>query len=220
MVVVLGVAERLAADPPPTGRVTFLFQPAEERPFGEPSGAAAVWRTALSKVSAPPRILGLHCWPELRAGSIGVDDRVAMGAKDAFRVRFVGRAAHAATPSEGRDAIVGISPLVGALHQGVARSLDPHEVAAFNVGTIVGGRSQSVVAPEAEVTGTLRTLNPAVRMRARAAVERATSGVATAFDLTPHLTWSDEMPPVNRTIPTWWDAPSICRRPSSVVSTW
>ncbi len=196
MVVILGVAERLAADPALSGRVTVIFQPAEERPFGEPSGAAAMLAAGAITGDPPAAIVGLHCWPELAAGSIGVDQRVAMGAKDAFLVRLTGRAAHAAMPSMGRDAVLGVAQLVTALHQDVARARDPHDVAAFNVGTVAGGRSQSVVADEATITGTLRTVDPAVRARLRAIIERTVRGVAAAADLIPHLRWADEMPPV------------------------
>ncbi|MBX3030924.1 MAG: amidohydrolase [Chloroflexi bacterium] len=196
MVVILGVAERLAADPAPVGRLTILFQPAEERPFGEPSGAAAMLAAGAIDGPAPTAIIGLHCWPELPAGSMGVDRRVAMAAKDAFSVRLRGRAAHAATPSPGRDAVLGVAELITALHQHVARARDPHDVAAFNVGTVSGGRSQSVVADEAEITGTLRTLEPVVRARLRETVERTVDGVATAADLVHQLRWADEMPPV------------------------
>jgi amidohydrolase len=144
----------------------------------------------------PTAVIGLHCWPDLPAGSIGIDDRIAMGGKDAFRIDLVGRASHAATPSRGRDAILGIAQLVTALHQGFARNLDPGELAILNVGTIAGGASQSVVAARAEVTGTIRTVDPTVRDRLRALVERVATGTAAASDLSVTVTWSDVMPPI------------------------
>lgn len=196
MVVVLGAAARLAAAGVPAGRLTILFQPAEERPFGEPSGAQAMLDDGAFADGTPDAVLGLHCWPDLPAGRVGVDERIAMGAKDAFSVSLRGRGAHAATPSRGRDAIVGLASLVTALHAAVARSLDASDRAAFNVGTIRGGRSQSVVAEEAELTGTLRTVDPAVRARLREVIERVCAGTAAAHGLEPSLRWADEMPPV------------------------
>jgi amidohydrolase len=194
--VMVGVAERLAASPFPAGRVDVVFQPAEERPFGEPSGAVRMLEDGLFADGDPSAVIGLHCWPDLPAGSIGIDDRIAMGGKDAFRITITGRPSHAATPSRGRDAILGIAQLVTGLHQGFARSLDPGDLAILNVGTISGGASQSVVAGKAEVTGTIRTVEPVVRDRLRALVERVADGVAAGVDLAATVSWSDVMPPI------------------------
>lgn len=196
MVVVLGVAERLAAQPPSAGRVSVVFQPAEERPFGEPSGAQAMLDDGLFADGVPTAVLGLHCWPGLPAGTVGVDEAIAMGAKDAFSIELRGAAAHAATPSRGRDAILGLGSLIVALHGAMARGLDAADRAAFNIGTVTGGRSQSVLAETASLTGTLRTVDPGVRARLRASVEQVTAGVAQGFGLTSTLRWADEMPPV------------------------
>ncbi len=120
-------------------------------------------------------ILGLHCWPSLPAGVVGLDGHVAMAAKDAFRIRMLGSAAHAATPSSGKDAILAIAHLVVGLHHLVAREVDPGERVALNVGTIQGGVTQSIVPAQAEVTGTIRSVDPAIRQRIRASIERVAS---------------------------------------------
>ncbi len=195
-VVAVGVAERFALDVPPCGRVSFVFQPAEERPFGEPSGARAMLDEGILAEYPPDAVLGLHCWPDLPVGSIGIDQRIAMGGKDAFRIKFTGIGAHAATPSRGRDAILGIAQLVTTLHQGYSRSLDPGDLAVLNVGTIWGGRSQSVIADEAEVTGTLRTVDPLVRDRLRTEIERISTAAAATLALDCEFTWADEMPAI------------------------
>lgn len=196
MAVVLGVAERLVAAGMARGRVLLAFQPAEERPFGQPSGAQAMLDAGLLDDGEPTAVLGLHCWPDLPAGEVGIDERIAMGAKDAFSIELRGRAAHAATPSRGRDAILGLGALITALHTGVGRSLDATDRAAFNIGTVSAGRSQSVVAEDAVLTGTVRTVDPEVRSRLRGVIERVTEGVAAAHGLTGDLRWADEMPPV------------------------
>jgi amidohydrolase len=194
--VMVGVAERLATAPLPRGRVSVVFQPAEERPFGEPSGAVRMLEEGLLAEGDPTAVIGLHCWPDLPAGTIGIDDRIAMGGKDAFRIGLTGRPAHAATPSRGRDAILGMAHVVTSLHAAFARSLDPGDLAILNVGTISGGASQSVVAAHAEVTGTIRTVDALVRERLRGLVERVAAGAAATSDLTATVTWSDVMPPI------------------------
>ncbi|MFI9639201.1 M20 family metallopeptidase [Micromonospora sp. NPDC051925] len=196
MTVVAGVAARLAADPPARGSVTLLFQPAEEIPFGAESGAAAVLADEALRDRRFDAVLGLHCWPDLPVGTVGVDRVTAMAAKDAFRFEVFGRAAHAATPALGRDAILGLAGIVNLLHAGVARSRNPHELVAFNIGTIAGGASQSQVAERAEATGTLRTHDETTRSRLKEVIERIARQQAAALDLGLRFTWANEMPPV------------------------
>lgn len=195
MAVVVGAGERLATEGGIRGRLTLLFQPAEEIPFGETSGARAMLDAGVldDRVDA---IVGLHCWPGLPAGVVGLDDGVAMAAKDAFRIRVHGSAAHAATPSGGRDAILAISHLVLGLHHLVGREVDPDQRVALNVGTIGGGASQSIVPAEAEITGTVRSVDPDTRARMRAAVERVAAAAAALVDATADVEWANEMPPV------------------------
>lgn len=192
--VMVGVAELLAGKPLPRGRISIVFQPAEEMPYGAPSGAMKMLEEGLFKDDMPDVMLALHCWPDLPAGSIGVDDRIAMGGKDAFHVRVNGKPAHAATPSRGRDAILGLAQFVTSLHQEFARCLDPSDLAIINVGTISGGTSQSIVAGKAEATGTIRSVDPAVRLRLRELVERTVAGVATSGGLENELSWSEVVP--------------------------
>ncbi len=195
MAVAVGAAERLAARDELRGQLTVLLQPAEEIPFGEMSGARVMIEAgALGEhVDA---ILGLHCWPGLPAGAIGLDEHVAMAAKDAFQIRVEGSAAHAATPSSGRDAILAISHLVVGLHHLAAREVDPGDRFALNVGTIHGGATQSIVPAQAEVTGTIRSVDPAIRQRIRASVERVATAAAEMVGATAEVEWANEMPPV------------------------
>lgn len=195
--VAYGVTRRLLARRPATGSVTVLFQPAEEIPFGERSGAATVLESGVFVGQRFDAVLGLHCWPGLPAGAIGVDPGTAMAAKDAFAIRLRGRSAHAATPARGRDAILGMSALVSALHAAVSRQRDPHDLVAFNVGTVSGGNSQSMVADQAEATGTVRTYDPAIRARLKEVIARVAEHEAAAFDLGLEFTWANEMPAVS-----------------------
>ncbi|WP_431884369.1 M20 metallopeptidase family protein [Micromonospora gifhornensis] len=196
MTVAYGVAARLAATPPARGSVAVLFQPAEEIPFGEASGAAAALLHEALSGRRFDAVLGLHCWPDLRVGTVGVDRHTAMAAKDAFRIEVLGQAAHAATPALGRDAILGLSGIVNLLHAAVARSRNADELVAFNIGTISGGASQSQVAAYAEATGTLRTLDEGTRERLKVVIERVARQQAAALDLGVRFTWANEMPPV------------------------
>lgn len=196
MTIAYGLAARLAANPPEQGDLTVLFQPAEEVPFGAESGAAVVLAEDPFAGHTFDAVLGLHCWPDLPAGTIGVDPGPAMAAKDAFQVVLHGQSAHAATPARGRDAILCLSSLVTALHAATGRSRDPSELIAFNVGTISGGASQSLVADHAEATGTLRSLDEEARGRLKEVIEQVARQYASAHDVGIDFVWANEMPAV------------------------
>lgn len=197
-VVALGAVEILLRDEAPdaTGRLSVLYQPAEEIPFGEVSGAAAVLGSGVLDLPQPHAVVGLHCWPQLPAGAVGIEERTAMAAKLAFKVVVHGRGAHAATPQLGRDALLGASQMVVSLHTLVSRERDPSERAALNVGTISAGTSQSIVASAAEFSGTVRTVSDSVAARLKSAIERTVAGVAAAYGLTADVDWKNEMPAV------------------------
>jgi amidohydrolase len=192
--VVVGVAEQIAAMSDLPGRVTFVYQPAEEIPFGEASGGQAIIDTGI--LDDVDVVLGLHCWPWLPTGVVGVDERVAMAAKSAFKISVNGVGAHAAAPDQGRDAIVAASHIVTSLHQLLSRETRPGQRATINVGTISGGRSQSIVPPSAELTGTIRSAEAELGARLRLSVERVVAGVSMVGGVEASVDWKNDMPPV------------------------
>jgi len=196
MTVVMTIAKLIAERPPVKGRVSFLFQPAEEIPFGQASGAQAILDSGQFKRLNPDYVLGLHCWPTLDAGKIGIDQQIAMAAKDAFSIQIKGRGAHAATPELGIDSILVASQLVSELHHLISRRVNPADSAALNVGTIHGGHSQSVLADEVEITGTIRTISAETRTGLRLAITRLAEGVATSSGAQIKVVWANEMPAV------------------------
>jgi amidohydrolase len=196
-VVVLGAALLLQAAGLAAGGFSVLFQPAEEVPFGELSGAQAVLDSgALDELSGITAVLGLHCWPQLPVGTVGVDPVIAMAAKLAFRIGLVGEGAHAATPHLGRDALLAAAQLTLTLHTLIGRQADASDRAALNVGTLRAGSSQSIVPPSAELTGTVRSVDDQVAQRLRDAIERAAAGVGAAFGVEAEVNWKNQMPAV------------------------
>lgn len=177
------------------GRVTVILQPAEEIPFGELSGARTMLDSGVLDVEGDA-VLALHCWPHLPVGTVGVDVETAMAAKLAFKISVHGQGAHAATPQLGRDALLGASQIVVALHSMVNREVASSERIALNVGTVTAGTSQSIVPALAELSGTVRSIDPDVGQRVRDSVERVAAGVAATYGLTAEVEWKNEMPRV------------------------
>jgi amidohydrolase len=191
---VLRVLEPLRSILPGTLRV--IFQPGEEVPAGEKSGAAEVIKAGALESPEVEAIFGLHVWPELPAGTVGLQPGVTMAAADSFIVEVRGESSHAGEPHKGKDAIFAAGSLVVQLKALLGREVPPGEPAAINVGTIRGGASQSVVAELVELSGTLRSLGGDRRERLLQSMQQITEGVSRETGCSVRLRVSDTFPAV------------------------
>ena len=66
----------------------------------------------------------------------------------------------------------------------IAREVDARKPAVFSVGTFDAGNRFNIIAGSAELTGTVRTLEPSVRDQVEAAISRIVDGVCTAHRAT------------------------------------
>lgn len=199
----MGVAEILAsirADLP--GKVMFIFQPAEEGPpEGEDGGAPLMLKEGVFAGTKPDAVFGLHVFSTLPAGEIGYRPGPFMAGSDGFRLLVTGRQTHGARPWAGIDPIVVSSQIVSALQTVVSRQIDlTLNPAIVTVGTIRGGTRGNIIPDSVEMTGTLRTYDPAQRADVLGRVERtathiaAASGATAKFELTGRpnpVTWND-----------------------------
>lgn len=158
----LGAAMLLAETPPARGQVRFLFQPCEEG--GDAEGKSGAVRMvedgAMEGVEA---VVGLHVTSELERGRVGLRAGPMMAAADRFVATVRGKAAHAAYPHRGVDAIVLAAQVVSAIQTVVSRRLSPMEHGIITVGLIRGGVRSNVVADEVHLEGTIRSFTPEVR---------------------------------------------------------
>jgi amidohydrolase len=167
-----------------SGRVRFLFQPAEEK---EPLGARALVRAGcLDGVDA---ILGLHVEPDLDAGQVGglaAGPRTA--ASDEFKVTIRGVSAHGARPHQGVDAIVAAAALIQDMQTIASRVVDPQEPVVVTVGTIHGGSTApNIISDRVELTGTIRTRDEQVRRTVRDCVGSMARGIAEVHGATAEV---------------------------------
>jgi amidohydrolase len=178
----LGAAELLAGmRERMSGRVLFLFQPAEEGPPpGEQGGARLMLAEGVFDHPKPRAVFGLHVMPTLEVGTVGWRAGEIMAAADTFTITVRGRTTHGSAPHQGVDAVWVASQLVGALQGIVAREIDARSPTVVSVGSLHAGNRFNIIAGEAELTGTVRTLDPASREHAEAAMRRMAVGVCAA----------------------------------------
>jgi amidohydrolase len=159
------------------GKVKFVFQPAEEGG----GGAAVMCREGVLDDPKVDAIFALHGWPELDLGKVGVGRGAVMASMDSWSMTVRGEGAHAAYPHKGIDPIVAASQVVTALQTIASRSIDPLEAVVVTVGRFESGTAPNIIPPTAELAGTIRALDGAVRDRAVARLEQVASQTAAAM---------------------------------------
>lgn len=141
------------------GTVKLIFQPAEElSPVGGSKGMLE--SGYLDDVKA---VYGLHVWPDLPHGTVGVKSGPLMAATDHFTIHIHGKTAHGAKPNQGIDAVVLGAQFVTAAQSFVSRKVDPLDSAVVTFGIFNAGTRYNVIAGECMLDGTVRTLNPDTR---------------------------------------------------------
>ncbi len=182
MTVGLGTAELLMKmrDEIP-GTVVFLFQPAEEGPPpGEVGGATEMLADGAFADPRPMAVFGSHVMPNFEVGTIGWGSGGVMASADRFTIRVVGKMTHGSAPQDGIDAVWVGSQIVDGLQGIIAREVDSRNPAVVSVGTFDAGNRFNIIAGSAELTGTVRTLEPAARDQIEAAISRIVAGVCDA----------------------------------------
>jgi amidohydrolase len=175
-----------------TGRVVFVFQPAEEIV----GGAKAMLEDGALKGLAPDAVIGLHLISDYPTGTIALRSGPAMAATGSFRMRIKGFGGHAAKPHECVDPVVIAAQLVTALQSLVARETDPQDSAVVSVTSLHAGTAYNIIPEEVELKGTLRTFLPETRERLAKRIETLSRGLVTSLRGELELTWITDSPAV------------------------
>lgn len=135
--------------------LVFVFQPAEEGP----GGAKVLIEENLIDRFSIEMMFGLHVYPNLKAGQLGLVDGPMMASSMEFIIDLNGKSAHAASPHESLDAMVAQAMLIQAYQSIPSRSVDPLDTCVLTVGTIHGGEAQNVIAKNIQLKGTVRAFS-------------------------------------------------------------
>lgn len=178
MAVVLGTAvilNRLREQIP--GCVEILFQPAEEAP---PGGAERLIREGVLDKPKVEIIFGLHVDPTLTTGRISLRDGPTMAAVIDFDLTIIGEGGHAAVPHRAVDAIAVTAEVIDSVQKIISREVNPMKSAVITFGKIKGGTTRNVIADRVQLSGTIRTLDPANTRHVPRLLKRTVSGICRA----------------------------------------
>ncbi|MGF1525049.1 MAG: M20 family metallopeptidase [Leptolyngbyaceae cyanobacterium] len=187
----LGTAMVLSElDVPLPGPLRFIFQPAEETAQG------ARWMVADNVMAGVEAILGVHVYPSITGGDIGIRYGALTAAADDLEIHIVGESGHGARPHEAIDAIWIASQVITTLQQAISRTHNPLRPVVLTIGQIQGGRAPNVIADHVKLAGTVRSLHPDTRKELPAWIEDIVAGVCRPYQAKYDINYRPGVPSV------------------------
>jgi amidohydrolase len=160
-----------------SGRVKFVFQPAEEI-LG---GAQRMVEAGVLENPVPDFSLECHMWNEQPEGWIGISAGPLLAGAERFEVVLKGKGGHGATPHLTVDPVLASAQLITALQSIVSRNIDPRRSAVISVGQVSAGEAYNVISEEVLLRGTIRTFEPEIRSLIIDRLKSITLGIASAL---------------------------------------
>lgn len=177
MTIALGVLTHFVQNPV-ADDLLFVFQPAEEGPGGaEPmlkSDEMLEWK--------PDLIFALHIAPEYPVGTIAVKEGLLFANTSELFIDLKGKGGHAARPHQTVDMVIAACTLVTQLQTIVSRNVDPLDSAVITIGKITGGTVQNIIAENARLEGTIRTLSADSMTKVKHRIESLVKGIEAGFE--------------------------------------
>jgi amidohydrolase len=172
------------------GKVRFIFQPAEEIAQG------ANWMVKDGVMNNVAAILGLHVFPSIPAGSVGIRYGALTAAADDLEIIIIGESGHGARPHEAIDAIWIASQVITSLQQAISRTQNPLRPVVLSIGKISGGRAPNIIADRVQLLGTVRSLHPETRNNLPDWIEKIVSNVCNSYNAKYQVNYRQGVPSV------------------------
>ncbi len=171
----LGVARLLAEEESLMTRVRLLFQPAEEIAEG------ARWMRSEGATKDLSALFGVHVFPELPVGKIGVRSGSLTAAAGELQIEVLGEGGHGAKPHQSTDAIWIASKVVSGLQESISRQLDALHPVVISFGRIEGGKAFNVIADRVKLLGTVRCLDESLHEQLPNWIENIVKSICSTY---------------------------------------
>jgi amidohydrolase len=195
----MGAARYLAQTRQFDGTAVLIFQPGEEGY----AGARAMIEDGLFEQFPVQSVYGMHNWPALRPGQIGVSVGPVMANADKITIDITGIGGHGAHPYNTVDPVVVAGHLITAVQSIVARNVKAVDTAVVSLCAMQAGDlgAFSVIPGSAKLVGTVRTFKPEVKARVQSRLRELCQGVGQAFGAQVRLDYEDGYPATVNTAP-------------------
>ena len=187
----LGAAQYLSQTRNFDGTVYFIFQPAEEGG----NGGEAMIKDGLFDKFEMKTIWGMHNWPGIDAGKVGVHSGACMASADMFEVQISGIGGHAAIPETLVDPIPCGAAMVQSFQSIVSRKVSALEQAVVSVTIFSAGSALNVIPSTARLGGTARSFSPEIRELLEVSIRNIADSTGKAYGCKIDLDWQPGYPP-------------------------
>lgn len=182
--ILMGVAEILSKNKDKIrGTVKFIFQPAEEGPPpGEEGGAKLMIKEGVLENPKVDAIFGLHIRSNISVGQIQYKPEGFLAGVERFVVNVKGKQTHGSRPWTGVDPIYISAKIIDGYQSIISRESNLLvEPAVITVGKITSGVRFNIIPENAEMIGTVRTLDPDMRAHIIKRMTEMTETIAKAY---------------------------------------
>ena len=183
----VGAARYLAETRNFDGTVVLIFQPGEEGY----AGAQAMIDDGLFERFPVQSVYGMHNWPAMPAGTIGLNPGPMMAAADRITIEITGRGGHGAHAYQTVDPVLVAGHIITAVQSIVSRNVKPVDSAVISLCGMQAGDlgAMSVIAGSATLVGTVRTFSPVVQALIERRLTELCSAVALGFGASATVTY-------------------------------
>lgn len=181
--ILMGVAEVLAKNNDFPGTIKFIFQPAEEgAPPGEEGGAELMVKEGALTNPDVDAIFGLHISSGMPIGLIGYRSGGLLAASQSFEINVKGKQTHGSMPWGGVDPIMASVKIIDGLQTLISRESPlTQEAAVLSIGKITSGVRSNIIPEEANIVGTLRTLDKKMQEHINKRMKEMVPAIAAAY---------------------------------------
>ena len=175
----LGTARYLAETRNFDGTAVLIFQPGEEG-F---AGARVMIEDGLFDRFPVQSVYGMHNWPSMRPGTVGINMGAMMAAADRITIDVTGRGGHGAHAYMTVDPVLVSAHIITAIQSLVSRNVRAIDSAVVSLCAMQAGDlgAFSVIPGKATLVGTVRTFSAEVQDTIERRLAELCSGVALGF---------------------------------------
>lgn len=195
----VGAARYLAETRRFDGTAVLIFQPGEEGY----AGAQEMISDGLFERFPVQSVYGMHNWPAMRPGTIGLNPGPMMAAADRVTIEITGKGGHGAHPYQTIDPVLVAGHIITGVQSIVSRNVKPVDSAVISLCALQAGdvNAMSVIPGSATLVGTVRTFTAAVQSLVERRLQELCSGVAQAFGANAVVTYERMCPATINTAP-------------------
>ena len=195
----VGAARYLAETRHFDGTAVLIFQPGEEGY----AGARVMIEDGLFHRFPVDSVYGMHNWPVMRPGTVGVNPGPMMAAADRITITVTGRGGHGAHAYATIDPVLVAGHIITAVQSIVSRNVRPLDAAVISLCAMRAGDpgAMSVLPDTVTLVGTVRTFHSGVQALVERRLSELCGAIAMGFGATAAVHYERMYPATINTAP-------------------